>query len=86
MATKSINGVEAPKQTQNQPKVKSTIADGFHNGLKWIDVNILPLIALPVLATLAADDIKGHLTHVTPEVALGVGIAFAAILAVKSHK
>lgn len=67
-------------------KVNTNLADKFHSVLRWLDANILPLIALPALGALAADDIKTHLVRVTPQVALAIGIAFASLLAVKSHK
>lgn len=79
MAVKSKEEVETKK-------VKTNVVDGFHGILKWVDLNIIPLIALPVLSILAADSIRSHITNVSDNTALLLGIAFAAMLAVKSHK
>lgn len=77
----------AKQETTQEPEVKSrrNVAEGFQALLRWVDVNILPLIALPALAILAADDIRSHLAHVTDGAALAIAICLAAILAVKSY-
>lgn len=67
-------------------KINTKVVDVFHNSLKWVDVNILPLIALPILGVLAADDISKHLKDVPQTAALAVGIGIAALLAVKTHR
>lgn len=85
MANNKTSSEKTEQKTPNT-KVRTNVLDGFQAVLRWLDYNILPLIALPILAVLAADDIKGHLAHVSANAALAIGIAFAAILAVKSHK
>jgi hypothetical protein len=82
MAKENTNSSE---KSTGSDKPKVTLAERFQSVLRWIDYNILPLIALPALAVLAADDIRSHLAHVSTEVGLFTAIAIAAILAVKSH-
>lgn len=88
MADKTKEAVQttAPKQTV---RTDSKIVDAFNALLRWFGLNIVPVMALPVLAVLAADDIKIHLTvtghtHLSNEFGLLVGIAVAALLMVST--
>lgn len=90
MANKTNEQMSASAQ---KPKVRVNTngVDFMHVILKWVQVNVVPIIALPALAILAADDIKIHLVttdhnHLSNEFALLVGIAVAALLMVNSHK
>lgn len=71
------------KKTPN--KINTNVVDRFNTILAWVDGNILPVVALPVLAILAGDSIYSHLKDLPDQSALAVAIAIAAILAVKSR-
>lgn len=88
MADKTIKATTtvAPKTTV---RTNSKIVDAFNAVLRWVGTNIVPVVALPILAILAADDIKIHLsvqgnTHLSNEFGLLVGIAVAALLMVST--
>jgi hypothetical protein len=66
-----------------EKRVNTNVRDGLIALATWLEINILPALAVPVLAVLAADDIKIHLIkNVNHDVALLVGIAVAAVFAV----
>jgi hypothetical protein len=88
MADKTIGKVTTtePKVTR---RINTNLVDATTALYRWIQFNIVPVIALPVLAILAADDIKIHLvvtnhTHLSNEFGLLVGIAVAALLMVST--
>lgn len=92
MADKTTNKVSSDAQ-KTKPTVNSNVVDFFYAILRWLQTNIAPIIALPLLGVLAADDIKVHLAvgdhaHHTVEFGLIVGIGVAALLvmSVGSHK
>lgn len=84
MAAKTENAVSENTQ-KPKPKVNTNVIDLWWALMYWIRVNLVPIIALPVLGILSADDIKKHLVSSTQfgiEFGLVVGIAVAALLVV----
>lgn len=88
---------EAPISTnariaENKPKVSKPAGDvnrwfvsAFNVSLRWIDINLLPIICLALLAGFAAIGFSTFLTHLTYTYKIGLSIAFVALLAVKTH-
>lgn len=86
MTDKTIKATSVEAQ-KTKPNVNTNLQDFFYAVLRWIQVNIVPIVALPILGILAADDIKIHLAvansaHHSIEYGLLVGIAVAALLVV----
>jgi len=86
MAEKTKTATSEVVEPKKVTKTKTTLVDAFYAILKWIDMNIIPIVALPILAIGFADSLKTHLTHMNHDQALVVAIAVAALLTVKAHK
>jgi len=73
------------KESENKPKqTNSAVADAFRSTLRWVDVNLAPLFALPLLVGLAAKGVMSMLIHVNSTASLIIAIAIAAFLGLKS--
>lgn len=66
--------------------VNNDLADKFQTILKWIDYNLLPIIAWPILLGFAAVGIYGYLGNVNSGWKVGLAIGIAAFIGFKAHK
>lgn len=73
-------------EQKTKKNVDTKVVDKFNSALRWVDINILPIIAIPVLCGLAAVGVMSKLDNLTDTAKLVISIAVAAFLGFKAHK
>jgi hypothetical protein len=81
--TKDFGTSKRPKVAQSKPKAKPNLKADAQRFVNWIDNNVLPFVALVVLAGLAVKGTMIFLPEMSETTQTVVAIAGVALLVVK---